>query len=123
MGAVNMGATAAYDTALFESGPLLGVQRRIGLIKGKEFHVARRAMLVVLVGWVPLILFAIVDGITSLIWEVGAHARYLLAAPLLIVAEAECASRLSAIVRNFVEAGIVPESERGRFDAAISSTR
>jgi hypothetical protein len=121
---------APADTALFESGPPLEMQRRIGLIKGRNLHIGRRATLVVLVGWLPLVVLAIlqsavlhIDDVTSLLWEVGAHARYLVAAPLLIIAEVECASRLSAIVQNFVDTGIVPDSERGRFDMAVASTR
>jgi hypothetical protein len=125
-----MAAMPPSDDALFESGPPSALQRKVGLIKGEKLNVGRRAVLVVLVGWAPLVILAIaqslilhIDGVTSLFWEVGAHARYLVAAPLLIIAEVECASRLSAIVRNFIDTRIVPDSERERFDAAIVSTR
>jgi hypothetical protein len=118
------------DTALFEGGPPLGLQRRLGLIKDQNLHVGRRALLAVLIGWAPLVLLAIVqnatmhtNGNTSVFWEIEVHARYLLAAPLLIFAETGCAARLSAIVHHFVDAGVVPERERSGFDAAIASTR
>ncbi len=39
--------------------------------------------------------------------EVGTHARYLLAAPLLVLAEIECGRQLSATVRHFVDTGMV----------------
>jgi hypothetical protein len=115
---------------LFEGGPLLSLQQWLGLTKDDGLHISRTAVLVVLVGWVPLVLLAIVqsvvlhtDEITSLLWQVGAHARYLVAAPLLVVAEVACGARLSAIVSNFVKTGIVPEHERNRLDAAVLSTR
>ncbi len=118
------------DGALFEGGPPLGLERRLGLNKGSNLYVGRRMLLVVLIGWVPLIVLTIVqsvilhtDRIGSLVWEVGAHACYLLAAPLLILAETECAAQLSAIVRHFIDGSLVPDEERERFDAAISSTR
>ena len=115
---------------LFDGGPLLGLQRWLGLRKDNELHVGRTASLVVLVGWVPLVFLAFIqsvalhtDELTSLFWQVGVHARYLIAAPLLVFAEVECASWLSCIVGNFANTGIVPEHERGRLEAAVLSTR
>jgi hypothetical protein len=115
---------------LFEGGPLFSLQQWLGLAKDNNLHIGRTATLVVLVGWVPLVLLALAqsvvlhtDEITSLLWQVGAHARYLVAAPLLVVAEMECAARLGVIVGNFVKTGIVPAHERNRLDAAVLSTR
>jgi hypothetical protein len=78
---------------LFEDAPLTGLQRRLGLLGTGRFNVGRRALLVILVGWAPLIVLAIaqslaarVDVITPMLWEIGAHARYLIAAPLLVLA-------------------------------------
>jgi hypothetical protein len=118
------------DDALFEHAPPTGMQRWLGLVKPDNLQVRRRALLVVLVGWAPLILLAIAqsmwartDVVTPLLWEVGVHARYLIAAPLLIVAEAACVPQLNAIVRHFIGSGIVAERDRGRFDEAVASTR
>src|SRR5262249_36964723 len=112
----------------FEHAPPAGMQRRLGLIKPGALNITHRAWLVVLVGWLPLVLLTIsqslflrTDETTSFIWEVGAHARYLIAAPLLILAEAASAPRLGAIVHHFIETGLVKQSER--FDAALASTR
>lgn len=87
-------------------------------------------MLVVLVGWAPLPILTIVHdlafqtgGARSLLVEVGAHARYLIAAPLLILAEAQCAPKLGAIIRHFAEAGLVRSNDRARFDESIITTR
>ena len=115
---------------LFDGGPLLSLQRWLGLRKDNELHVGRTASLVVLVGWVPLVFLAFIqsvalhtDELTSLFWQVGVHARYLIAAPLLVFAEVECASWLSCIVGNFAKTGIVPEHEHDRLEAAVLSTR
>jgi hypothetical protein len=117
-------------TPLFEGGPLLSLQQWLGLANGNDLHIGRTAVLVVLIGWVPLVLLALLqsmilrtDEITSLLWQVGAHARYLVAAPLLVVAESECGARLSVIVGNFVKTAIVSKQERNRLDAAVLSTR
>src|SRR5215472_9429116 len=89
---------------LFENAPPLGLQRRLGLIKPDALNIERRALLVIAVGWLPIIVLTIVqslvlwsDQITSLFREVGGHARYLIAAPLLVLAERECAPWLCSI--------------------------
>lgn len=118
------------NEALFENGPPVGVQRRLGFVKGSQLNVGRRAMIVGAVGWAPLLVLAGIqnvtmhtDGITSLLWDAGMHARYLIAAPLLVLAEAQCALRLNAIVRHFADAGLVIDKDRGSYDAAVASTR
>src|SRR5215472_2014018 len=115
---------------LFENAPPLGLQRRLGLIKPDALNIERRALLVIAVGWLPIIVLTIVqslvlwsDQITSLFREVGGHARYLIAAPLLVLAERECAPWLGAIILNFIESGIVPDRARSGFEAAVESTR
>jgi hypothetical protein len=118
------------NQALFENGPPVGLQRRLGFVRGSQLNVGRRAMIVAAVGWAPLLVLAGIqnvtmhtDGITSLLWEVGVHARYLIAAPLLVLAEAQCASRLNAIVRHFADAGLVTNRDRGTYDVAVATTR
>ena len=123
-------STAARDAVLFENAPPVAVQRWVGLVKPGEFNVKRRALLFVLIGWAPLILLAMVqsvasrsDDLTPLLWQVGVHARYLVAVPLLVLAEGICAPQLNAIVQHFVTSGMVDERDRGRFGAAVASTR
>lgn len=115
---------------LFERAPPVGVQRRLGLVTPGNLNVGRRALLVVLMGWAPLVVLAAVqslsagvDVVTPLLWEVGVHARYLLAAPLLVLAEAACALQLNEVVCHFTRSGIVGDQDRGRFDEAVGSTR
>jgi hypothetical protein len=60
---------------------------------------------------------------SSFLHDAGAHARFLFAAPLLILAESECGTRLSAIIRNFHDAGLVRDEQRERFEAEVRSTR
>lgn len=114
--------------SLFEAGPPSWL--RSGIRRGKPPTTAQRIVLVILVGWVPLFVLALGQSVFagdtgwhSLLLGAGAHARYLVAAPLLILADVVCARRLDAIVQNFVTSGIVPEPERPRFAEAVASTR
>jgi hypothetical protein len=128
-GVVAMNKATAAD-ALFEHAPPNRVQRRLGLIKPDNLNVNRRALLFALICWLPLVLLAIVDSavthtdtVTSLFWQIGLHARYLIAVPLLVLAEAACVPQLNAIVRHFVDSGIVSERDRRKFEGAVASTR
>jgi hypothetical protein len=126
-GDLDVNTARPTSDALFENGPPLGMLRRLGIVKGDQLNVGRRAIFVVFVGWIPLVLLTVVqsavlgtDGVTSLSWEIGAHARYLVAAPLLVLAEVDCAQRLNAIVRHFVEGSLVNNSDRNSFDTAMA---
>ena len=83
-----MSQPAHIDSALFAHAPPMGVQRWLGLVTPNHLHTGRRALLVVLIGWVPLVLLTLAqvalrggDEINSLLLETGAHVRYLVAAP------------------------------------------
>lgn len=126
---------AAFETttpcgSLFEQGPPTGLQRRIGLIDARPFNLERRAALVALIGWLPLLVLTLAQDIllhtdtaASLMRESGVHARYLVAAPLLVLADAYCGRRLSDTIRNFTDAGLVSDTQRSRYDAAIAAAR
>ena len=115
---------------LFEDAPPFGVERRFGLITPGHLNTHRRALDVVLVAWVPLIVLSIVQSFlphsadaAAMISRVATHARYLIAAPLLVLAESVCAPQLDRIIRHFAEAGIVDEADFDRLDEAVASTR
>ena len=125
-----MGAVTDENSGLFEQAPPNALQRQAGLIRPNQLNVGRRAVLIVLIGWVPLVLLTLVaattqghEVITSLLRETGVHARYLFAAPLLILAERECASQLTAVVMRFVDSALVPDRSRPRLRSSINSTR
>lgn len=110
--------------------PPFASRRWLGPVGSDSHDIKRRALVVVVAGWVPLVVLTVVqsawagpDVITSMLEEIGVHARYLIAAPLLVLAVAWCVPQLNAIVRQFIDCGIVSERDRTRFDEAITSTR
>jgi hypothetical protein len=91
-----MGAPPVIGPAdLFAGGPPLKLQFRVRLITPDDLRVARRAVLFVLVTWVPLVVLAAVEGNLlaareggrAFLADFGAAARYLVAGPLLIASE------------------------------------
>lgn len=115
---------------LFDAGPPLRTERRLGLLTADRPRVMQRAALAVLIGWVPLAVLAAAetllrgnDGARSLLADFAVWGRSLIAAPLLIVAESDAIPRLGRVARHFLEAGFVTERDRPPFEAAIASTR
>jgi hypothetical protein len=118
------------DSEIFAGGPPVRLERSLGLIKPDNPRIIQRAILAGLIGWVPLVVLTVAQDSTwwgeklrSLLLDLAVPARSLIAAPLFIFAESICIPQLGTTVRHFLDAGLVPESDRQRFDAAIASTR
>jgi hypothetical protein len=125
-----MTGTIQFDDELFDGGPPLRVQRFLGLIKPGLPRVARRAELAVLIGWTPLVALVAVEEVLhgsgaakSFFTDFAVHARSLIVVPLLILAESDCTPRLGRVVRHFLDAGLITESECPGFNRAVTSTR
>jgi len=118
------------DSDIFAGGPPVRLERSLGLIKPDNPRIIQRALLAGFIGWVPLVILTMVqdsawwgENLRSLLLDLAVPARSLIAAPLFIVAESLCIPQLGTTVRHFLDAGLVRESDRERFDAAIASTR
>jgi hypothetical protein len=125
-----MHETVRTERELFDGGPPHRLQGSLGLVKPNEPRIVWRVVLAVLVGWVPLAVLAAAqdlalgaDRTRALLLDFAVYARFLIAAPLFIIAEPVCISRLGRTVRHFLDAGLVREADRARFDAVVASTR
>jgi hypothetical protein len=125
-----MSVTEQQSSELLDGGPPHWLQRSLGLIKPGDPMIARRAKLVVLVGWAPLVALALAQSFIlrnqtakSFFSDFAVYARSLVAAPLFILAEADCIPRLGRVVRHFLDAGLITEPNRARFDDAVASTK
>lgn len=115
---------------VFDGGPLTRLERSLGLAKSGHSRVAKRALLAVLIGWVPLAVLAAVqllffsgESAKSFFSDFSVHARFLVAVPALIYAERECLPRLGRIVNHFKETGFVVGPDLVQFHDAVTSTR
>ena len=125
-----MSVVVEVEENVFDGGPPLRLQRYLGLVRPGEPRFRRRAALAVVVGWLPLVALAGWESVVagdgaakSFFFDFAVHARFLLAAPILILAEADCIPRLGRVARHFLSAGFVTEQDRGRYDATVASTR
>lgn len=106
-------------------GPLYRLYQRTGLLRRPLERVALRAATVAALAWVPLFVLSLVAGAgegVPFLLDLEAQLRFLVALPLLVGAEIVAHSRVTATVEQFCSRGLIADSERPRFDAAIAST-
>ncbi len=116
------------DFSIVIGGPLFQALRRAHLTGDALQLVRRRIVVIAVFAWLPLLVLSILDakawgdavGVPFL-YDIDAHARFLVALPLLIVAELVVYQRMRSVVAQFVTLGLVRGGVRERFDAAIAS--
>ena len=116
------------DFSLVLGGPLYQFFRRSHL-SGDAFELAmRRIVVIALFAWLPLLLLSAFAGelwgssvAVPFLLDIEVHVRFLVAMPLLIVAELVVHRRMRLVVRQFLDRQLIPEEAKPRFDAAIAS--
>ena len=116
------------DFSLVLGGPLFQLLRRAN-ISGDALELMRRRIIIVsLFAWLPLLVFSALEGqalggnvAVPFLRDVDVHVRFLVALPLLIVAELVVHQRMRFVVRQFLERNLIPASASSRFEAAIGS--
>ena len=109
-------------------GPLFQLLRRSHL-SGNALELLRQRILVIsLLAWLPLLVLSLVEGralrgivAVPFLWDVDVHLRFLVALPLLIVAELVVYQRMRFVAREFLERNLIPEHGLTRFEAATAS--
>jgi hypothetical protein len=116
------------EFSLVVGGPLFQLLRRTSLSGIALQFLRRRIVVLTALAWLPLLVLSIVEGTAwgtrvplPFLHDIELHVRLLLAIPLLIFAEIAVHRRMHPVVMQFVERGLIPESARAEFDAAIAS--
>jgi hypothetical protein len=116
----------APDFSVVVGGPLYQALRRAGLAGDALQLVRRRIVVLATLAWLPLLVLTALDGkawgdavAVPFLYDVDVHARFLVALPLLIVAELVVHERMRGVVAQFITLGLVREGVRRQFDAAI----
>jgi len=118
----------ADNFSLVLGGPLFQFFIRTRINTDTLGLLRRRVIVISLLTWLPLLLLSVLaDKVTGgaskipFFYDVDVHVRFLLALPLLLMAELVVHQRLRLIVRQFVERGIVPAQTRTEFEAILGS--
>ncbi len=119
-----------YDFSVVLGGPTYQLIRRAHLA-GDAFNLLRRRVVVICAfAWLPLLALSVLGGQAwgdavevPFLTDIDAHARFLGALPLLIVAELVVHQRMRPVARQFLERELIPDESRARFDAALASAQ
>jgi hypothetical protein len=116
------------DFSLVLGGPLFQLLRRAHLADDALMMVRQRVIVIALFAWLPLLVLSAVEGrllgarvAVPFLLDIEVHIRFLVAMPLLIVAELVVHRRMRPLVQQFLERKLVPEREMPRFEAALAS--
>jgi hypothetical protein len=116
------------EFSLVLGGPLFQLLRRAHLSDDALLLVRRRVIVFVIVAWLPLLMLSALEGnawggpaAVQFLKDVETHSRFLVALPLLIIAELVVHQRMRKLVQQFLERNLIPESGVARFKAAIAS--
>jgi hypothetical protein len=124
-------AVTPADFSLVLGGPLYQLFRRARLAddSGTLELLKRRIIVIALFAWLPLLVLSLVEGrawdgvAMPFLHDVDVHARFLIALPLLVLAELVVHWRMRPVIGQFVERGLITETTRGRFEAALASAQ
>ena len=119
-----------YEFSLVLGGPLYQIVRRAHLAGNALELLRRRIVVISLFLWLPSLILSAVSGHAwgtavrvPFLLDVENHVRFLVALPLLIVAELVVHQRMRPVVRQFLERDLIPDTSRARFDAAFASAQ
>jgi hypothetical protein len=116
------------DFSLVLGGPLYQLLRGSHLADDALGHVLQRIIVISLFAWLPLFALSGLEGhlfnrsaVVPFLLDPDVHIRFLVAMPLLIIAELIVHQRTRPLIQLFMERNIIPESATTRFYAAIAA--
>jgi hypothetical protein len=116
------------DFSLVLGGPLFQLLRRANISGDALELMRRRTIILSLFAWLPLLVFSALEGkalggsvAVPFLRDVDVQVRFLVALPLLIVAELVVHQRMRFVVKQFLERNLIPASASRQFEAAIAS--
>jgi hypothetical protein len=125
----NAAAEPGFELSVVRGDLLFRLQRRVGLVPAGGLGLVRRAVFWSLLAWLPIVLWALyvgraLPGVAGepLLAHFGVHARFLVAVPLLILAEGPVHALTTRLLPQFVHSGVVPPAGVEPFRAAIAAT-
>src|ERR1700730_3619478 len=119
--------TASRELLLAEVGPTYRIEKHLELMRGKSARIVRRAFFSICLTWLVLLVLAAFQGFAvghsvpvPFLRDFAVHARFILAVPLLLLAENVLGPRLAHAAEHFVGSGLVLEQDFSKFDSAVA---
>jgi hypothetical protein len=116
------------DFSIVLGGPLYQLLCRLRLSTGALDQVRPRAIALAAIAWVPLLVLSVLDGeafggraAVPFARDVEVHIRFLVALPLLVVAELVVHRRMRLIIQQFLDRRLITDRTLPAFEAAVTS--
>ena len=116
------------DFSLVLGGPLFQLLRRVHLSDDALLMARRRTIIIAMIAWLPLLMLSVLEGnawggtaLVPFLKDFEAQTRFLVALPILILAEFVVHQRMRHLIEQFLERKLIPESGASQFEAAIAS--
>jgi hypothetical protein len=121
-------STAGFS--LVAGGPAHWLQERLGLVGPGSLRTAMRALLSTVLTWGVLLILSAAQGLAignavrvPFLHDFAAYARFLVAIPMLILAEGLIGREIAAVAAHFYSSGLISESDRPSYEAAIERAK
>jgi hypothetical protein len=118
----------SYDFSLVLGGPVYQLFRRAHLSGDALQLLRRRVVTITALVWLPLLILAVLSGRAwgtavkvPFLMDLDVHVRFLVALPLLIIAELVVHQRMRPLINQFLERDLIAGGSRARFNDAVAS--
>lgn len=116
------------DFSIILGGPFFQLLRKAHLSGNALELVKKRTLIISLLAWLPLFLLSLLEGtawgeaiVLPFIKDIEVQVRFLIALPIMVVAELMVHERMRIVVNQFLERELIPELEKPKFIKAIES--
>jgi hypothetical protein len=106
------------------------IQRRIRAPGAGDFPIAMQFLIAITLLWVPLVVLTLIEGTfigdsvaQPFVQDVVPQVRFLVALPLLLLADLAIDPAVGVTCRNLERSGVVPNDEQPRYQAALVELR
>jgi hypothetical protein len=114
--------SARTEESFVRGGPFFRAQRALRLIRPNQWNLTRRILVLIAIGWLPLLVFTFVlnrAGLPSLLSDYRVYARLLIAIPALFFGEIYMESRFSAVRRQIRQVGLLDTADTVYMDGLV----
>lgn len=123
-------AEPGTNFSIVVGGPIYDHLLRSRLVQQRLPNILRRLIAFVAITWLPLLLLSIRDGVAfgykvrvPFLYDFSMYGRFMVALPLLILAEIVVEPGIRMVVAEFVKGDIVPAEELERFNSILQSAQ
>ena len=110
------------EVSLVRGGPFYRAQEALRLVHPDHWHLGRRVIFAIAIGWLPLVLITLLfnpRAVFGLLTDYTVNARMLFGVPVLLAGQPVMETAFRAIVRHIRDAGLLTPTDTDRLDQTL----